>query len=140
MVTKSPLNKRKDEADVVCENPYSAFSSSHRAGIVVLITATTWFSTLSSFIYFPAVSSLARDLHVSVQQINLTVTAYMVASALVPMVVGGAADGLGRRPVCLITLTVYLAANVGLALQRDFITLLGLRVMQSVGISGKSRN
>lgn len=119
------------------DSSYSAFSSTRKAGIVVLITAAAWFSTLSSFIYFPAVLSLANDLHVSIQQINLTVTAYMVASALAPMIVGDAADGLGRLPLSLITLTIYLSANVGLALQRKFSTLLSLRIMQSIGISGE---
>ncbi|KAI1506315.1 major facilitator superfamily domain-containing protein [Biscogniauxia marginata] len=117
-------------------SPYSAFSPQQKRAIVALAASAGWFSSISSFIYFPAIPSLAADLGVGVARANLTVTAYLVASGVFPAVVGSAADRLGRRPVLLAALAVYGAANVGLALQGSFAALFALRVLQSAGISG----
>lgn len=42
----------------------------------------------------------------------------------------------GRRPVFITTLTIYVAANISLALQSSFGLLFFLRMVQSAGISG----
>lgn len=116
--------------------PYTLFSTNERRYIVALVTLAAWFSTLSSFTYFPAISTVARDLDSPVTLINLTVTSYLVVSGITPSIVGDAADTFGRRPLYLITLTLYLVANVGIALQRSFAAMLVLRMLQSAGISG----
>jgi len=116
--------------------PYSAFSSRQKKGIVSLVAFAGWFSSLSSFIYFPAIPFMASDLGVPTEKINLTVTAYLIASGVFPSFIGEAADNVGRRPVLIVTLLLYVAANVGLALQSSFGLLFFLRIVQSAGISG----
>ena len=116
---------------------YSIFTPTQRAVIVFFVAGAAAFSTLSSLIYFPSISSVARDLHISVDDANLSVTVYMVAAAITPVIAGDAADAFGRRPAFIVALTIYLAANIGLAVQRHFGALLGLRVLQSVGVSGE---
>ena len=115
---------------------YTVFSSHYRAWMILIVAFAGWFSTLSSFIYFPAISTLARELHTSIQNINLTVTAYLIVAGVAPSVVGNFADSIGRRPIFLITLSLYVISNVALALQRSFTALLLLRMLQSAGISG----
>jgi MFS family permease len=97
-----------------------------------------WFSTLSSFIYYPSIPLIGKDLHLSIAQINLSVTTYMAVSAVAPSITGDASDIYGRRPLYLLTLSMYLVANIGLALQSSFIGLLLVRMLQSAGISGTS--
>jgi hypothetical protein len=41
-----------------------------------------FFSPFTAQIYFPALTSIAKDLHVSNSKINLTMTTYMVRSSL----------------------------------------------------------
>ena len=94
------------------------------------------FSPLSSFIYYPAITSLSKDLNVSIEMINLTITSYMVVSGIAPAAIGDLADMTGRRWVYILTLAIYLVANVGLALQRSWLALLLLRMLQSLGSSG----
>jgi MFS family permease len=117
-------------------SPYSAFTTTQKRWIVAIVAFTGGFSSLTSFIYFPAIPFLAADLAVSTEQINLTVTAYLIMSGIFPSVVGNAADALGRRPVFIVTLAVYIVANIGLALQSSFGVLFFLRIVQSAGISG----
>ena len=52
------------------------------------------------------------------------------------MMVAGFSDGAGRRPAYNFCFIVYIAANIGLALQRDYAALLVLRCVQSAGSSG----
>ena len=81
---------------------------------------------------------LADDLHVSVEDINLTVTSYLVISGLAPSITGSCADTYGRRPALVVALLIYVASNVVLAVQTSFVALFLLRMVQSAGISGGS--
>ncbi len=115
---------------------HSAFSSRDKKWIVVLVAFAAWFSTLSSFIYFPAIPALADSLHTSIERINMTVTSYLIVSGVAPSLVGNAADLTGRRPSLVIALSIYVVANIALAVQDSFWGLLFLRMVQSAGISG----
>lgn len=116
--------------------PYSTFTKAQKRLIVFLIAFAGMFSPLSSFIYYPAITSLSRDLHVSVELVNLTITSYMIVSGIAPAIIGDLADMTGRRWVYILTLATYCAADVGLALQRSWPALLLLRMLQSLGSSG----
>lgn len=87
------------------------------------------FSPLSSFIYYPAIYTLASDPHTSVEAINLTITPYMVVSGTVPSSLGGIADRSGCCPIYMFSSVVYFTANIGLALQHSFPVLLLLRML-----------
>lgn len=116
--------------------PYSTFSKSSKRWIVFFIALAGFFSPLSAKIYFPSLNYLAHDLNVSLELINLTITAYLVCQGIVPAIVGDMADTAGRRPVYIVAFIVYLAANIGLALQNSYPALLILRILQSSGSSG----
>ncbi|KAK8042821.1 hypothetical protein PG994_013304 [Apiospora phragmitis] len=115
---------------------FSTFSKSQKRWIIPIAALAGWFSTASSFIYFPAIPFLAQDLDVSVQNINLTVTSYLIASGVFPFITGSLADMYGRRLAFIVSLGVYAAVNLGLALQRSFPILFALRMLQSAAISG----
>ena len=116
---------------------YSAHTVWQKRLIVSLGASVGWFSTSSSFIFFPIIPFLARDLRESTERINLTVTSYLVASGVFPSIVAGLSDVYGRKPVFVTALGAYVAVNIGLALQRSFAVLLGLRLLQAAAISGK---
>ena len=116
--------------------PYSVYTSAQKKWIIFIALWAGWFSTASSFIYFPAIPFMADDMGVSIQKINLTVTSYMIASGIFPAITGNAADRYGRRIALLVSLAVYTIANIGIAVQRSFAALFMLRMLQSAAISG----
>lgn len=116
--------------------PYSAFTRQQKVWIIIVAAWAGWFSTASSFIYFPAIPFMAQQMNVSVQQINLTVTSYLIASGVFPTVTGSIADRYGRRITILVCLLVYIVTNISLAVQRSFPALFVLRMLQSAAISG----
>lgn len=120
------------------DSKYSEFTKAQKRWIILLVAFAGMFSPLSSFIYYPAIHTLALDLRVTITLVNLTVTSYMIVSGITPAIVGDLADMMGRRPIYLVTFLIYFAANIGLALQRSYPALLVLRMLQSAGGSGES--
>ncbi|KAJ9249688.1 hypothetical protein DTO195F2_8425 [Paecilomyces variotii] len=125
-----PRDQRADEGEV-----YSIYQGKAKILIVLTASIAGFFSPLSANIYLPALNTLADQLHVSNTLINLTVTTYMIFQGLAPAIFGGFADSAGRRPAYIICFIVYIAANIGLALQRNYVALIILRCLQSTGSS-----
>jgi multidrug resistance protein len=116
--------------------PYSLFNAWEKRLIVTTVAVAGFFSPVSANIYFPALNSLAEEYRVSATSINLTITMYMIFQGLAPSFTGSLSDNIGRRPVYLICFVIYIAANIGLALQHRFAALMVLRCLQSSGSSG----
>ena len=115
---------------------YSSFTKRQKQYIVLLTAFGGLFSPLSANIYFPALNALSKDLKVSNELINLTLTTYMIFQGLAPTIFGDLADMAGRRPAYIISFVIYIGANIGLGLQNSFAALLVLRCLQSTGSSG----
>ena len=115
---------------------YTVFTKWQRRWINLAASIAGMFSTLCSYIYFPALDTVAADLSVSVFMINLTVTSYLIIAGVAPAVMGDLADRGGRRPVYGLMFLLLFGANVGIAVQRSFAALLVLRMVQSAGSSG----
>lgn len=80
-----PANPLKKTATSASDKPYSVFTLWQKRFIILASSVGTFISPLTSNIYFPALNTIASDLHVSVSQINLTITTYMVrVSSFIP--------------------------------------------------------
>ncbi|KAG9250011.1 major facilitator superfamily transporter [Emericellopsis atlantica] len=114
---------------------HSIFSSRTKTFVILMTAVSTFFSPLSAFIYLPAITPIAEGYHRSVADINLTVTLYQIMQAIAPLFFGDLSDQIGRRLVYMMTFSIYIGANVGLALQNNYAALMVLRAMQSTGSS-----
>ena len=137
------VEKEKDIADLEAIHPitsngprYTVFGKHQKRFIVFMAAFAGLFSSLSANMYFPALNSLAAALHVSDELIALTLTSYMIFQGLAPTIYGDLADMTGRRPVYILGFVIFIAANVGLALQKSYAALFILRCLQSTGSSG----
>lgn len=115
---------------------HTVFTRCQRIFIVVMVVLGSFFSPLSGQMYFPAIPDMAKAYHTTTAKINLTITTYMILQGLAPTIMGTFGDTTGRRPAYILTFTIYLAANIGLATQRSYAALLILRCLQSAGSSG----
>lgn len=113
--------------------PYSVFNRAQKRIITWQTSLSAVFSGLSSFIYYPTITALSEFLHVSVAAINLTVAAYLIVAGIASSVFGDVSDQTGRRPVSILAITLYFAANIGLATQNSYVALVALRCLQSAG-------
>lgn len=114
---------------------FSAFPTKAKRFIVVGAASASIFAPLSMQIYLPSLTTLVTDFGVTTAQINLTVSVYMIFMAISPMIMGGIADVIGRRPAMLGCFSVYLVSCVMIALCQDYKELMGFRILQSIGAS-----
>ncbi|KAK8219062.1 major facilitator superfamily domain-containing protein [Phyllosticta capitalensis] len=123
------------------EPPYTTLTTRQKRHLRLLIGLATTTSPLTATIYFPLLPLLQQHFHTTSQAINQTLTIYIVFQALSPALFGPLSDTLGRRPIYLLTLLLYLLANVGLAANAQvaaggsYAALLVLRAVQSLGAS-----
>ncbi|OAL27226.1 hypothetical protein AYO20_09824 [Fonsecaea nubica] len=115
---------------------YSAFSDRAKWFIVTMTAMASFFSPLSSQIYYPVLPILTKTYNLSQSLINVSITTYMIFQGLAPSFMGTFSDASGRRLGYIIAFTIYTAANIGLALQDSYAALLVLRCLQSAGSSG----
>ena len=137
----SSYNEKENIGDVESvmrsEEPLYSVFGNHQKRYIVFIAAFAGFSSsLSANMYFPALNTLSSELRVSDELINLTLTSYMIFQGLAPAIYGDVADIVGRRPPYIVGFTIFVAANVGLALQDSYAALFILRCLQSTGSSG----
>lgn len=79
---------------------------------------------LSNDMYLPALPEMMRDLSLTGQQAQLTLTLWFLGSATLPIVVGPLSDRFGRRRVLLIGGLIYIAATLLCALTTSMSVLL----------------
>ena len=70
------------ERHVTTSEVYSIFTVNQKRAIILTGSLASFFSPLSSSIYYPSLPTIALDLDVSNSQINLTVTTYLVGLSL----------------------------------------------------------
>ncbi|RHZ58911.1 hypothetical protein CDV55_106116 [Aspergillus turcosus] len=124
------------DANILTGAPYCILPECEKIFIILLVSFAAIISPISSSIYFPALNNIAKDLNVSISLINITITTYLIFQGIAPSFIANFADTHGRRPAYLICFAVYLAANIGLAVQDSYASLLVLRCLQSSGSSG----
>src|SRR5450432_2356968 len=83
--------------------------------LLVLLALLSAFTPLSIDMYLPALPVIATDLKGSVGDIQLTLSAFMIAFGLGQVFYGPAGDRFGRRPVILSGIAVYIVASIGCA-------------------------
>lgn len=113
--------------------PYSIFTSTQKGLIVAVVSFAATFTGFASNIYFPVIPTIALDLGVSSELINLTVTSYMIFQGLSPTIWGAIADAQGRRLTYIFCFIVFFGACVGLAETKHYYQLVILRCVQSTG-------
>ncbi|KAL1837216.1 hypothetical protein VTJ49DRAFT_4117 [Mycothermus thermophilus] len=130
-------NPEKPEKDPAApQEPYSAFSPWRRRFILIVITVAGFFGPLAGGIYLPALPVLENEFRASATAINLTVSVFMLTFAFGPLFWSSFADWKGRRPLYLISLAVYIGANILLAaVPAHYAALVVLRIVQAFGSS-----
>ena len=87
---------------------------------------------------FPAFASMRDDLTVGSSELQLVVTAYMLAFAAMSLFHGPLSDAIGRKPVIVWSLVVYAVASVGCVFAPSLEWLLVGRVAQGLAAGGST--
>ncbi|KAI5361770.1 putative major facilitator superfamily, MFS transporter superfamily [Septoria linicola] len=114
--------------------PYCAYSSNRRRSILAIVTVAGCFGPLAGNIYLPALPVLQRAFDVGPTAMNATVSLFMIVFAFAPLFWTSFSDYRGRRPLYIISLAVYIVANILIAaVPANFGALIFLRILQAFG-------
>ncbi|MDD1748439.1 MAG: MFS transporter, partial [Methanothrix sp.] len=105
-------------------------------GLVVLITFLSAFVPLSTDLYLPALPGMAEYFGVSSDLANLTLILFFVFFAAGNLFWGPQSDKYGRRPILIISLSIYSLAGFLCAGSEDIYYLIIFRILQAIGGSG----
>lgn len=99
---------------------------------LLTLVALSGVSALSMNVFLPSLPGMARDFDVDYGVMQLSVSAYIGASAVLQLLGGPISDRFGRRPVVIWGLVGFLLATIGTLLATTATTFLIFRLLQAV--------
>lgn len=103
----------------------------HR-GLVLLIAALAMIGPFAIDTFFPAFPAIAAEFAASPVAMQQTLSLYLIAYGLMALAHGALSDALGRRPVIIVSLSVFTVASLACALAQSMEQLLALRFVQGL--------
>lgn len=117
------------------QKPKSVFSRYEKYIIVTLGGLCGFWSSISSPIYVPVLTEIQKDFKITEAQVNVTIVVYSIFQGVGPLVFSNLADSVGRRPIILVCLLLYVVANCVLAVNQSYAGLVILRCIQAFSVS-----
>jgi len=102
-------------------------------GFIWMLAGLISVGPLATDAYLPAMPVIASGLGVSIHQIELTLSAYLIGFALGQLVGGPLSDRYGRRVTIFIGLTLYITGSLISAVSNSIELLLAVRLIQAFG-------
>ncbi|KAJ2401907.1 hypothetical protein GGI23_001080 [Coemansia sp. RSA 2559] len=130
-ITKEATNASSVESEL----PYAPFQTKTKVMIVVITALAGLASPLSANMYYPSIQTVRDDLHTTQSAVTWTVTAYVLGSAIFPLIWSNLADRYGRKPIYIISMLVFTCGSIGCALSKDLVALVIARIIQAAGSS-----
>ena len=110
--------------------PAQLFDQSTQPHIVTLIALAS-ISALAMNIFLPSLPSMAAYYNTTPSVMSLSVAIYLGASALLQLFSGPISDRIGRRPVILVSLVLFIIASLATIWAPNAETFLALRFVQA---------
>lgn len=109
--------------------------ASSKPSLLTLILLTS-VAVMSLNIFLPSLGGIAAEFGVSYTLVALSISAFLLVSAALQLIMGPLSDRYGRRPVVLIGLVIFVVASLGCALSQDAWSFLAFRMAQGGIVSG----
>ncbi|MDY7115371.1 Bcr/CflA family multidrug efflux MFS transporter [Halomonas sp. SSL-5] len=101
--------------------------------LALLVAANTALAPFAIDAYLPAMAALAEDVGASIHHTELSLSTFLAGFALGQLVFGPVSDRVGRRPVLLGGLVVFLLASLAITTVGSLGELLSWRFVQALG-------
>jgi MFS transporter, DHA1 family, multidrug resistance protein len=116
------------------ENPPAA-AKQPTLTFLLLAAAMSAIPAVTTDIYLPALPELSRALNGTMAEGKATLAAYVLGLGFGQLFYGPWSDRVGRRPVILTGVTVYVVASLGCAIVGTMQEMVVLRFLQALGAS-----
>ena len=106
---------------------------SHRIWTLVIVSLGLFMTVLDNLVVNVALPSIHRDLGASIQTLEWTVNAYVLAYAVLLLTGAALGDRFGRRRMFMVGISVFTAGSAAAALSPTIDFLIAARALQGVG-------
>ncbi|MCS6780367.1 MAG: multidrug effflux MFS transporter [Geminicoccaceae bacterium] len=100
--------------------------------LLLVLPALVAFQAISTDLYLPALPAIGRALEASVEEVQLTLSLFLVGFGVAQLAWGPASDRLGRRPLLLAGTALYALASLACMAAPTIEALVGFRIVQAV--------
>ncbi len=102
-------------------------------GLVLLLGTLVAFGPLSIDLYLPALPAIAHSLVASTESIQLSITVFLAGFSVGMLFYGPISDRLGRRPVVISGIALFVLATLACAVATSATSLIVARFLQALG-------
>ncbi len=99
----------------------------------ILLAAAVALGPLATDMYLPALPQIGSDFGTGTDQVQLTLSLYLVGFAIAQLICGPLADRFGRKPIMIGGFVLFAIASIGCALATNIETLILCRFLQALG-------
>jgi DHA1 family bicyclomycin/chloramphenicol resistance-like MFS transporter len=101
--------------------------------IILILGALATISPFSIDMYLPGFPAIAKDLNTTIDQVQFSLTAYLVGIAIGQILYGPLLDRFGRKNPLYVGLSIYVLASIGCAFTESVGSLVVMRLLQALG-------
>ncbi len=116
--------------------PDSQFLDRRSPPHIMTLVLLAGLPALSLNIFLPSLPAMASHFGVSYGTMQLSLSLYLVATALLQILVGPTSDMLGRRPVMLGSTALFILATIGTLVAPNYAVFLACRMLQATMTAG----
>ena len=102
--------------------------------VVLMLALLLGLQAVTTDLYLPALPAIREGMNASMGEIQLTLTALLLAFGLSQLVWGPLSDRYGRRPILLIGMSAYVLASIACVLAPGMGELIAARTVQGVAM------
>jgi len=108
--------------------------SDHPA-ITLLLGALVAIAPLAMDIYLPSMPSMTHSLSATPEQVQLTISVYMLGWGAAQLLAGPVSDRYGRKPALVGGLAIFVVASIACALSTNIAMLIAARFVQAIAMA-----
>lgn len=114
----------------------ATFADNTTPPVLITLILVTSISVLTMNAFIPSLPALAEDLGSSYAFMQIAVSGYLLMTAFMQLLIGPLSDRYGRRPIILISLSIFILASLGCIMAEDGTTFMIFRMCQAAVASG----
>ncbi len=99
---------------------------------IITLVLLAGVSAMNMSVFLPSLPSISEDLNAEYGVVQLSVSAYLACTAVLQVLIGPISDKLGRRPVMIVALGVFVLASLGCYFAQTIEVFLFFRMLQAV--------
>jgi|LSQX01.1.fsa_nt_gb DHA1 family bicyclomycin/chloramphenicol resistance-like MFS transporter len=104
--------------------------------MMVFVSILTAFPMMATDMYMPALPTIKDQLNTSIELVNLTMSGFFFIISISGLFFGALSDKFGRKPVIMVSLTLYVISSIACAISTTIYFLIYSRLFQAIGCAG----